>query len=171
MSSACSFCGWFNEDAGKAYLERQGAPGDLVQQLPLLGISSICNLVAAVKAARYYEFGPRDVIFTALTDSMELYASRLAEQRAAHGAYDQTDAARHFARYVEGIATDHLRELNYQDRRTLHNFKYFTWVEQQQRDVEELRQLWAPEFWEETWAQVDEWDRLIGEFNERVGLT
>ena len=78
-------------------------------------------------------------------------------------------AARHFARYLEGIGTDHLRELTYHDRKALHNFKYFTWVEQQGRTVEELRALWDPDFWTETFAQVDEWDRLIEEFNERTG--
>ena len=135
-----------------------------------MGISSICNLVAAIKAAKYYEFGPRDVLFTPLTDSMELYASRVAEQHTEHGDYTASDAARHFARYIEGIGTDNQRELNYQDRKTLHNFKYFTWVEQQQRDVEELRQLWDPDFWPETFGQVDEWDRLIEQFNARVGL-
>jgi hypothetical protein len=160
----------FNEDAGRAFLQQQGVAAGLVEQLPLLGISSICNLVAAIKAAKYYELGPRDVLFTPLTDSMELYQSRVAEQRQQHGPYSSTAAGRYFARYLEGIGIDHLRELSYTDRKTLHNFKYFTWVEQQQRDAEELRMMWQPEFWEQTWAQVDEWDRLIGEFNERVGL-
>jgi cysteine synthase A len=160
----------FNEEAGQEFLQKQGVASQLVADLPLLGISSICNLIAAVKTAKYYELGRRDVVFTPLTDSMELYQSRLVEQRQRHGPYTETLAGEHFARYLEGVAIDHLRELSYYDRKTLHNFKYFTWVEQQQRDVEELRQLWDPEFWEETFAQVGEWDRLIGEFNRAVGL-
>jgi len=160
----------FNEDAGRAFLEQQGVATGLVEQLPLLGISSICNLVAAIKTAKYYELGPRDVLFTPLTDSIDLYQSRVAEQRQHHGPYTPTAAGRHFARYIEAIGIDHLRELSYYDRKTLHNFKYFTWVEQQQRDAEELRMMWEPEFWEQTWAQVDEWDRLIGEFNGLVRL-
>jgi cysteine synthase A len=161
----------FNEEAGHDYLEKQGVSAHIVRELPLLGISSICNVVAAVKAAKYYEFGPRDVIFTPLTDSMELYRSRVAEQRDAHGPYKEAMAARHFARYLEGIGTDDLRELNHRDRKTLHNFKYFTWVEQQQRDADELRELWDPDFWERMFAQVEAWDRLIQQFNERVGLS
>ena len=160
----------FNEDAGRDFLGKLGVSDEIAAQLPLLGISSICNLVAAIKAAKYYEFGPRDVIFTPLTDSMELYRSRFGEQRQQHGEYTEVSASRHVARYIEGISIDHLRELTHRDRKMLHNFKYFTWVEQQQRDVEELRQLWNPDFWEETWSQIDEWDRLIAEFNERVGL-
>ncbi|HUU98968.1 MAG TPA: pyridoxal-5-phosphate-dependent protein subunit beta, partial [Phycisphaerae bacterium] len=71
---------------------------------------------------------------------------------------------------IEGVGIDHMRELSYYDRKTLHNFKYFTWVEQQQRDADELRRLWDPDFWVETFEQVDEWDRLIEEFNRQVGL-
>ena len=79
------------------------------------------------------------------------------------------DAAGHFARYLEGIGPDYLRELSFRDRKALHNFKYFTWVEQQGKTAEELRRLWDPDFWTETFAQAAEWDRLIEQFNERTG--
>jgi cysteine synthase len=160
----------FNEEAGRDYLQRAGVPDALVEALPLLGISSICNLVAAIKTARHYELGPRDWIMTPLTDSMELYGSRVREEHERKGPYTSELAARHFGRYLEAISTDHMRELGHGDRKQLHNFKYFTWVEQQGRDVDELRQLWDPDFWTETFAQVDEWDELIGEFNRRTGL-
>ncbi len=160
----------FNEQAGHDLLDAKGLDGDLVEQLPLLGISSICNLVAAIKTARYYEMTGRDVIFTCLTDAMDLYRSRVMEQREAGGPYGTDKAAVDFARHLQGIGIDHMRELGYYDRKTLHNFKYFTWVEQQQRDVGELRRLWDPDFWTETFASVDEWDRLIEQFNQRVGL-
>jgi len=161
----------FNEDAGKAFLARRGVPDDLVQRLPWLGISSICNLVAAIKTARYFEMNGRDILFTPLTDSMDLYRSRIAEQRTAHGPYDDNTAAVDYARHLESIGMDHMRELSYYDRQALHNLKYFTWVEQQQRDVADLRRLWDPDFWAETFDQVDAWDRLIEQFNARVGIT
>jgi len=160
----------FNEQTGQDFLQQENVPADTIDQLPLLGISSICNLVAAIKVAKYYDLNSRDVLFTPLTDSTDLYQSRIAEQTASCGKYRQVDAARHFSRDLEGIGSDHLRELNYRDRKTLHNFKYFTWVEQQQREMEELQQLWDPDFWTETFNQVDQWDKLIVEFNQRVGL-
>jgi cysteine synthase A len=158
----------FNEDTGKQWLIRQGVSNDHIGRLADVGISGICNLVAAIKAAKYYDMTSRDVIFLPLTDSMMLYGSRVTEQREMHGPYRETDAASHFARYLQGVATDHLRELSYQDRKQLHNFKYFTWVEQQQRSADELRKLWDEEFWEETFAQVARWDKMIEEFNGRV---
>ncbi len=158
----------FNEPTGQVVLEARGVAAAVVRQLPLMGISSTCNLIAAIKTARYFEMDGRDVVFTPLTDSMDLYGSRLDEQRRALGDYTESQAQIHYGRYLEGIAVDHLQELGYQERKRLHNFKYFTWVEQQQRDVADLRRLWDPDFWVEVFAQVHDWDRRIEAFNQRV---
>jgi hypothetical protein len=159
----------FNEPAGQTHLNH-AVPDDLIEKLPLLGISGICNLVAAIKAAKYYDMQANDVILTVLTDSAELYASRLAELEAQKGPYTPETAAYDKARYLDGVATDHVRELTYHDRKALHNFKYFTWVEQQGRTAEELRELWQPEFWERMFAQAEQWDEQINAFNERTGV-
>ncbi len=111
----------------------------------------------------------RDVIFLPLTDSMELYGSRVVEQRELHGPFGEVDAAATYAQYLLGAETDHVRELTYQDRKQLHNFKYFTWVEQQKKNADDLRAMWTQEFWDEMFGQVDEWDRLIRDFNARIG--
>jgi hypothetical protein len=126
--------------------------------------------VAAIKTAKHFEMNSRDVVFTCLTDSMQLYGSRLDEERQRCGTYDRATAARAFGRYLEAIGTDNMRELTYPDRKAIHNLKYFTWVEQQQRSVEDLNRLWDPEFWTEQFAQVDEWDRLIVALNEQTGV-
>jgi cysteine synthase len=158
----------FNEEAGLRCLLREGIGEELLASLPLLGISSLCNLVAAVKTARYYDMDSRDVIFVPLTDAMNLYKSRLHEMRESEGEYTTRSADRHYARYLQGITTDYVRELTYADRKALHNFKYFTWVEQQGKTSDELRQLWDTDFWGRVFSTdvVDEWDRLIEAFNE-----
>jgi cysteine synthase len=158
----------FNEEAGAAYLESQRVPHAFVAKLPTVGISGICNLIAAIKVARFYEMDERDVIILPMTDSMALYDSRIQELRVEHGRYTKDLAARHFGRYLEGVGTDNLRELGYRDRKALHNLKYFTWVEQQGRTSKELSALWDPDFWTETFAEVEQWDELIREFNERT---
>jgi len=157
----------FNEEAGRDCLLGEGVDEAILDSLRLLGISSLCNVVAAIKTARYYDMDGRDLIFTPLTDAMSMYSSRLQELTEVHGKYDSRLADRHYARYLQGITTDHLRELTYADQKTLHNFKYFTWVEQQGRTSDELRQLWDEDFWKHVFSQevVDEWDRLIEAFN------
>jgi len=157
-----------NEPAGLQALADAGVTPELLAQLPLLGISSLCNLVAAIKTARYYEMDSRDVLFMPLTDSAEMYASRVTEMTAARGAYSRENALVDHARWLLGAVPDHVRELSYLDRKTLHNFKYFTWVEQQGRTVEELRRLWDPDFWTGMFDVVDAWDMRINEFNDLV---
>jgi len=163
----------FNTEEGRACLLREGVDEESLRSLDMIGISGLCNLVASIKTARYYDMDGRDVIFTPLTDSMALYSPRLQEAEEAHGPYTARMADQHYARYLQGITTDHLRELTYAGQKALHNFKYFTWVEQQGRSSDELRQLWDEDFWNEVFSQdvVDEWDRLIDAFNETAGLT
>ena len=162
----------FNEPAGQDYLRKQGVKDETIAKLPAAGISSICNLVSAIWAARYYDMDGRDVIFLPLTDSMDLYASRQVEMTEQHGAYNADLAARHYARYLQGCNPTTFRELNYFEQKALHNFKYFTWVEQQAKDSEDLRAMWDEEFWAEMFsqAQINEWDQLINEFNDATGL-
>ena len=157
----------FNEEAGHDCLRREGVDEGLLASLPLLGLSSLCNLVAAIKTARYYDMDARDVIFVPLTDAMNLYESRMHEISESEGEYTSRLADRHYARYLQGITPDYVRELSYADRKALHNFKYFTWVEQQGKSSDELRQLWDTDFWNEVFSAevVDEWDRLIEAFN------
>ncbi len=158
----------FNEPAGRRHLASCGVPEDFVAGLDLLGFSGIANLVMAVKFARYWELGAGDVVLTVLTDSMELYASRLVEMRAAHGEYSERDAVADRARYLLGLGTDNLLELRHTDRRRMHNLKYFTWVEQQRKDVGELKAQWSDRgYWTAIQGQVEEIDALITEFNAR----
>jgi cysteine synthase A len=161
----------FNEPAGQGYLASQGVPEDVIEQLDLLGFSGISNVLSAIKFAKYYELGGNDIVLTVLTDSMQLYQSRLEEMHAEYGAYREKDAAADFARYLQGQSTDNLLELRYPDRRRVHNLKYFTWVEQQGKTYAEIQSMWQePDYWTNVQKQVPEIDALIEEFNAEVGL-
>jgi len=162
----------FNEKAGLDYLAAQGLNESILNSLPLLGISGIGNLIATIKFARYYELTEHDVVFTVLTDYMELYGSRIAELRQQFGAYQHEDAVRDYHRYLLGTTIDHVLELSYYDRRRIHNLKYFTWIEQQNKNVAELNAQWYdyPDYWQKIRLQVDSIDALIREFNRRVGI-
>ena len=162
----------FNEPAGWDYLVRQGVDENLVRKLPLLGISSIGNLLCAVKFAKYYELTGRDVVATVWTDSMDLYLTRLKEMTERHGPYTELEAAKAYHRYLMGESIAHMRELGYYDKRQIHNLKYFTWIEQQGKDLDELNAQWYdyPEYWSRSHQQIDAIDTLIDQFNARTGL-
>jgi len=161
----------FNEPSGRNYLARKGVPVEVIEHLDLLGFSGIANVLSAVKFAKYYDLGPDDVVLTVLTDSMELYGTRLQEYTETFGEYTDFDAAETYARDLQGETTDHLLELSYVDRKRVHNLKYYTWVEQQGRTYQEIQEQWfEPNYWTDIQGQVDEIDALINEFNARVGL-
>lgn len=160
----------FNEPAGHELLIERGVSDDLVQKLPSMGISSICNMLAAIKTARYYEMTEDDLIFTCFTDSAAMYQTRLSEMTGQYGAYHERAAMVDFERCLLGATTDHLRELNYLDRKALHNFKYFTWVEQQGRTIEDLNRLWEPSFWKDLGSEIPRWDQEIETFNRDSGV-
>jgi hypothetical protein len=62
-------------------------------------------------------------------------------------------------------------ELSEQDRRRIHNLKYFTWVEQQGKAYTEIMAQWNDlDYWTSVQRQVPEIDALIEQFNARVGL-
>ncbi len=161
----------FNEPAGRKYLASKGVPEALISSLDLLGFSGISNVLSAIKFAKYYELGEHDLVLTVLTDSMQLYGSRLKEMHAEYGAYSEKDAAADFARYLHGQSTDNLLELRYTDRRRVHNLKYFTWVEQQGKTYAEIQAMWnEADYWTKVQKQVPEIDALIEEFNAEVGI-
>lgn len=161
----------FNEPVGLEYLVKQGVPDDFVEHLDLLGFSGVSNLISSIKFAKYFELGEHDFVLTVLTDSMELYGSRLREMHQEHGEYTVVDAAADHARYLQGATTDRLQELTYPDRRRVHNLKYYTWVEQQGKTFEEITDQWyRVDYWNEIQSQVAEIDALIEEFNRDVGL-
>jgi cysteine synthase A len=159
----------FNEPAGQGYLRECGVPEPFIAKLPLVGISGMGNLLASIKLARWFELGPRDVVLTVLTDSVDLYRSRIGELRKAEGDFGMREAVRAHAVSLEAQEADHVLELTWPERRRVHNLKYYTWVEQQGKSVEELNRQWAdPGYWHEIQALAPRIDELIAAFNHEV---
>jgi cysteine synthase A len=161
----------FNETVGRGFLKARGVPKELVESLDSLGISSICNLLTAIKFVKYYELAESDVVLTVFTDSLELYGSRLQELREQRGEYTETDAAGDFE-CLQAMSTDWTCELDHYDRKRIHNLKYFTWIEQQGKDLKELNAQWYDyrEYWKAIHETAPKIDQLIVDFNRKVGI-
>ena len=163
----------FNCEEGKKYLtEELGLNKDFVEMLSWLGISGIANILCCIKMAKYYEFTEHDVLGTVLTDSAVMYQSRIKELNEMYGTYSLTDAKLDHNVHMLSLKTDNLLELTYAERKRIHNLKYYTWVEQQGRTVEELNALWydTESTWDKVHKQCDELDELIKAFNDEVGI-
>ena len=161
----------FNEPAGKEFLKSEKVESEIASRLNLIGISGIANILSAIKTAKFYEMTSDDIIFTMATDSADLYQSRIKELNQERGIYSQIQAAKDFEKCLHGSATDYMKELTYTDQKQIHNLKYYTWVEQQEKDVEDLNQLWYDrQIWQQLFNQPQRWDELINEFNGMTGL-
>ncbi|PWM46315.1 MAG: pyridoxal-5-phosphate-dependent protein subunit beta [Clostridia bacterium] len=162
----------FNSEEGHKYLrEVAGVPEATIEQLSLLGISGIANVLCCIKFAKYYELTGDDVVATVATDSAVMYESRVKELNEQQGSYSLLTAARDFSEHLHGIRTDNMAELTYADRKRVHNLKYYTWVEQQGKTVEELNAQWYDrDYWTGIHEQAKDLDKLITEFNARTGV-
>ncbi len=163
----------FNDEVGQRYLrERRGLDAALVSQLDGLGLSSIANLLGAIKTAKRLGLGADDAILTVATDSAAMYASerrKFAVLNYPRG-FDEVNAGEVFARHLEGASDDHLVELAESDRRRIFNLGYYTWVEQQGVPLAEFDLRRDQGFWRGLKDAVPAWDALIADFNARVGL-
>jgi cysteine synthase A len=163
----------FASPVGLAYLaDRRKVPAETLAALSSLGLSSICNILAAVKTAKYLELGPDDVLMTVATDGSQMYGSerqRIVARDFPDG-FDEPAAAEAFGRWMLGMETDHLLETTRRDRERIFNLGYFTWVEQQGVPIEDFVARRAQSFWRGLRAKLPEWDELIREFNARTGV-
>jgi cysteine synthase len=163
----------FNTPAGRRYLaDRCGVSDEVLAELPSLGLSSICNLLGAIKTAKHYGMGPDDVIVTVATDGASLYASEheLAMTRYFPDGFDEVAAAGVFGEHLLGAATDNLLELGQIDRERIFNLGYYTWVEQQGVSLDDFQVRRSQSFWSGLHEFVRDWDSLIDEFNAQTGV-
>ena len=127
----------------------------------MFGVSGVCNVLAAIKAARHYGLGPKDAVVTVATDGFDRYPSvlrRLTAERGPDG---------HATRRAAGCPSSAARRRTGSwrarppSRRRWHNQKYFTWVEQQGKTVDELRAQEDPAYWVAEQERAAEIDRRI----------
>lgn len=158
----------FNTTVGRAFLaQRTGLGQEALTALADLGLSSIANVVGAIKLAKYMGLGANDVVLTVATDGAEMYGTEIdkVQARAFGGKFDELAAAEAYGRYMLGISTDHLCEQSLRDRERVFNLGYYTWVEQQGVELADFDARRDPDFWDSLMDVVPAWDAMIDDFN------
>jgi cysteine synthase len=145
---------------GTKVLESEGV-AEAKSLVGMLGISGVCNILAAIKTAKYYGLGPKEPVVTVATDGFDRYPSVLRKLDAEQGPMTDDAARRRLENIFRGARRDWVLEGTQDVRRRWHNQKYFTWVEQQGKSVEDLRAQTSAEFWLGEQAKVAELDRAI----------
>ena len=162
----------FNTDVGRAHLAGAGLSDQTIRDLAHLGLSSICNVLAAIRLARMLDLGPDQALVTVATDGACMYSSELDKARAKHFAgdagFDAAAAERTFAEHLRA-EPEHVLLCTDEDRTRMFNLGYFTWVEQQGVSLEEFEARRSPAFWEGLQDLVPAWDERIEAFNHETG--
>ncbi len=161
----------FNNPGGLRALERLGVNSDLALMLTNLGYSSICNVLAAIKAAKHWDLGPDDMIVTVATDGSELYNSEREKvmRRDYPEGFDDAEGEDAIAQHLADITTDDVLDMDETNRNRVFNLGYFTWVEQQGISVEDFERRRNQSWWNDLRPLIDGWDSRIDEFNEATG--
>lgn len=158
----------FADEGGlKALVEKFGIKQEVVDYLKTrVGISSLCNIFGAIKAAKFYNLGPDDLIVTIATDGLDRYGSVMNDMRRDYGVVDETEAVARVRSLFHGLRTDNIWEGNWENRARWHNLKYYTWVEQQGKTVEELDAQKDQAWWESEQQKVKDIDAKLTAYRE-----
>jgi cysteine synthase len=124
------------------------------------GISGVCNLLGAIKTAKHFGFGKKDVIVTVATDGPDRYRS-VMQHWDEHHALTPAAVETRIGGILRHQKTDWFMDGTPENRRRWHNLKYYTWVEQQGKTVNELNAQLDPEWWLAEQARIGEIDRKI----------
>ena len=157
----------FNTEIGQKYLiEKKGLEDKLVKSFPEFGFSSIANILASIKLAKYMNLGSDDAILTVATDGADLYSTELEKiKKDFVGSYDTTACAELYGQYFQGSTTDHMLELNQRDKERIFNLGYYTWVEQQGIDLSHFEARRYQGFWDQHLQNMLDLDEEIDKFN------
>jgi cysteine synthase len=161
----------FNTDDGLGYLaDRRLVPQSILQTLKHFGLSSICNVLAAITTAKLLNLGPDDALITVATDGAALYPSERDKITARDfgGGFTNLDAAAVWGEHLANVPMGHALECSERDRTRIFNLGYYTWVEQQDTPFELFEARRSQDFWRGLRKFLPVWDDMIHEFNASV---
>ena len=142
--------------------KRYGVPSAAIEKMSqIFGISGVCNVLGAIKAAKFYHYGPDDVVATICTDAIDRYYSVMDWLKGSEGVMDDAMATGRVESTFRGQKTDWIQEGTQEARQRWHNLKYYTWVEQQGKTIAELNAQRDPAWWQDHQARVSEIDQRI----------
>ena len=157
----------FNTKIGKEYLiNKLGLKNSFVNTLPEFGFSSIANIIASIKLAKYMNLGKEDAIITVATDGADLYLSELEKTKNNYqGAFDNAACSNIYKKYLKEIDSDNLLELSQNDKERIFNLGYYTWVEQQGVNLSDFEKRRDQQFWLDHYNHMLSLDDRIEKFN------
>ena len=149
---------------GTEVLKELGIPSETAEYMKnLFGPSGICNILGAIKMAKYLRLGPDDNVVTIATDSFDRYESVIQNLNARY--LEVEDFV--IKRWVKDIFLGQKDDLVFDFRRKEEKEKLFL---QKEKDwlkfgysKEYLDSMKNPEFWEKEYLKIEDYNRKISE--------
>ncbi len=108
--------------------------------------------------------GKDDLVVTVATDGLDRYGSVMEAMRRDYGVVDETEAVARVRSLFHGLRTDNIWDGTADNHARWHNLKYYTWVEQQGKTVQELDAQKNPAWWQAEQAKVADIDAKLTEY-------
>jgi cysteine synthase len=125
------------------------------------GVSSICNILGAIKTAKAIKAGKGQNVVTIATDGFDRYPSVMQRLDKTAGKMTKEEAKRRMDIFRKADVSDWVQEGTAFHRTRWHNQKYYTWVEQQGKNADELRALADQGFWLKEQSKIVDIDKKL----------
>ena len=149
---------------GAEILKKHGVPAKVADSMvDLFGVSGICNILGAIKMAKYLKLGPDDNVVTIATDSFDRYPSVIKNlhdrelevtdhvlERWFNDVFMEADT-----RYILDTRGKEMKEMLFKEKED-------DWLKFGYKQ-EYLDAMRKPEFWENEYNKVFEYDKKIKE--------
>ena len=153
------------QSATHVLVDRLGVPSDVACELyGKFGPSCICNIVGAIKTAKYLGLGPEDNVVTIATDSYDRYPSVSQALYERIGGKPDDDQLEMWAKSVFlGASLGEVIDLNAPGQQArLQQMKEDLWT-RFGYDASYVRHMAGQDFWDAEYAKIQEIDPLIEE--------
>ena len=136
-------------------------PGSLVWLRDWFGISSVCNILGAIKTAKLLDLGPNENVVTVATDGFDRYPSVMADLEKRRGPTNDVMLAEWYEAIFRGATSSDtldVRPAEQKDR--LFRMKHDTWSRFGYSDSY-LEQMRSQAFWDAEYGKIEATDRAL----------
>lgn len=135
--------------------------GSLAWLQDWFGISSVCNILGAIKIAKLLDLGPNENIVTVATDGFDRYPSVMADLEKRRGPTNDVILAEWFDQIFRGASgSDTLDVRSPEQKDRLFRMKHDTWTRFGYSDSY-LEQMQSQGFWDAEYAKIEATDHAL----------
>jgi cysteine synthase A len=137
------------------------ATGSLARLKDWFGISSVCNILGAIKTAKLLDLGPNENIVTVATDGFDRYPSVMTDLERRRGPVTDVVLADWYEAIFRGAtAADTLDVRPSQEKERLFRQKRDVWMRFGYTDAY-LEKMRSQAFWDAEYARIEQTDRAL----------